>query len=189
MCGTIPPLPQYVFMVCCLVKHRDKFNFIILFTEVKISFLGSAPDSGEWLASLSGRFNPSAHWIGGWVGPRAVLDAAVKRIIPGPCRESNPTTPIVQPVAQRYTDWAITALIVLRYPVTNSVKCLYLTEWRLKISRGLYVQLFFLLVTADKFTMNIFWSVLAAVLQTKHISWFFNEEFWFLSYSRFWNTL
>jgi hypothetical protein len=28
----------------------------------------------------------------------------VKRKIPGPRRESNPRTPIVQPVAQRYTD-------------------------------------------------------------------------------------
>jgi hypothetical protein len=51
------------------------------------------------------------HWIGGWAGPRAVLDAVVKRRIPSPRRESNPTTPIVQPVAQRYTDWAITALV------------------------------------------------------------------------------
>jgi hypothetical protein len=31
------------------------------------------------------------------------LDAAVKRKIPSSRRESNPTTPIVQPVAQRYT--------------------------------------------------------------------------------------
>jgi hypothetical protein len=46
----------------------------------------------------------------GWVGPRAVLDAVVKRKIPSPRQESNPRTPIVQPVAQRYTDWAITAL-------------------------------------------------------------------------------
>jgi hypothetical protein len=44
------------------------------------------------------------------VGPRAVLDAVVKRKIPSPRRESNPRTPIVQPVAQRYTDWDITAL-------------------------------------------------------------------------------
>jgi hypothetical protein len=51
---------------------------------------------------------PDTHWIGGWVGPRAVLDAMVKRKIPSPRRESNPRTPIVQPVAQRYTDWAIT---------------------------------------------------------------------------------
>jgi hypothetical protein len=48
--------------------------------------------------------------IGGWVDPRGVLDAVVKRKIPSPGRESNPKTPIVQPVAQNYTDWAITAL-------------------------------------------------------------------------------
>jgi hypothetical protein len=53
---------------------------------------------------------PSTHWIGGWVGARAVLDALVKRKIPSPRRESNPRTPIVQPIAQRYTDWAIAAL-------------------------------------------------------------------------------
>jgi hypothetical protein len=35
----------------------------------------------------------------------------VKRKIPSPNpQESNPRTPIVQTVAQRYTDWAITAL-------------------------------------------------------------------------------
>jgi hypothetical protein len=39
------------------------------------------------------------------VGTRAVLDTVVKRKIPSPRRESNPRTPIVQPVAQRYTDW------------------------------------------------------------------------------------
>jgi hypothetical protein len=55
-----------------------------------------------------GRFTPrerapGTHWIEGWVGPRDVLDA-VKRKIPSPHRESNPRTPIVQPVAQRYTD-------------------------------------------------------------------------------------
>jgi hypothetical protein len=44
------------------------------------------------------------------VGPRTVLDAVVKRKIPSSRRESNPKTPIVPPVAQRYTDWAITVL-------------------------------------------------------------------------------
>jgi hypothetical protein len=38
------------------------------------------------------------------MGLRAVLDAVVKRKILSPRRESNPRTPIVQPVAQRYTD-------------------------------------------------------------------------------------
>jgi hypothetical protein len=38
------------------------------------------------------------------VGPRAVLDVVVKRKIPSPRWESNLITPIIQPVAQRYTD-------------------------------------------------------------------------------------
>jgi hypothetical protein len=50
-------------------------------------------------------------WTGGWVGPRAVLDTVVKRKISISHRESNLRTPIVQPVAQRYTDWAIMTLI------------------------------------------------------------------------------
>jgi hypothetical protein len=58
---------------------------------------------------------PGTLWTGGWMCPRGVLDAAVKRKIPSPRQESNPRTPIVQPVAQRYTDWAIAALIVGPY--------------------------------------------------------------------------
>jgi hypothetical protein len=46
------------------------------------------------------------------VGPRTVLDVVVKGKIPSPCQESNPRTPIVQPVAQHYTDWAIKALFI-----------------------------------------------------------------------------
>jgi hypothetical protein len=69
----------------------------------------SALDGGEWSVSRHGHFTPSerapgTHWIGGWVGSRAVLNAVVKRKNPSPRRESNPRTPIVQPVAQRYTD-------------------------------------------------------------------------------------
>jgi hypothetical protein len=33
----------------------------------------------------------------GWMGPRAILDAVVKREILSPCWESKPRTPIVQP--------------------------------------------------------------------------------------------
>jgi hypothetical protein len=43
-------------------------------------------------------------WIGGWVSPRAILNAVVKRKIPSPRRQSIPRTPTVQPIAQRYTD-------------------------------------------------------------------------------------
>jgi hypothetical protein len=53
---------------------------------------------------------PGTRWIGGWVGLIAVVDVVVKRKIPSPCQESNPRTPIVQPVAQRYTNRAIVAL-------------------------------------------------------------------------------
>jgi hypothetical protein len=44
---------------------------------------------GEWSASRPGRFTPreraaGKHWMGGWVGPRAGLNAVVKRKIPSP---------------------------------------------------------------------------------------------------------
>jgi hypothetical protein len=62
-----------------------------------------------------GRFTPrerapGTHWIRSWVGPSAVLDAVMKRKISGFRRESNPRTPIIQPIAQRYTDWVTTEI-------------------------------------------------------------------------------
>jgi hypothetical protein len=89
------------------------------------AFLTSALDGGEWSALRPGRFTsrekaPSTHWIGGWVGSRAVLDAVVKRKIPSLRRESNPRTPVVQPVVQHYTDWAIMALCSVTYIFTIS---------------------------------------------------------------------
>jgi hypothetical protein len=70
--------------------------------------LTSELDGHEWSASLPDRFTPreralGTHWIGGWVGPKACLDAVVKRKIPSSRRESNPRTLIVQPLVQRYT--------------------------------------------------------------------------------------
>jgi hypothetical protein len=44
-------------------------------------------------AALPRRKNPGTYWIGGWVGPRASLDAVAKRKIPSPRRESNPNRP------------------------------------------------------------------------------------------------
>jgi hypothetical protein len=52
-----------------------------------------------------GKEAPGTHWIGSWVGPRAGLDAVVKRKIPSSWQESKHRTPIVQPVASHYTDW------------------------------------------------------------------------------------
>jgi hypothetical protein len=93
MIGAIPPLPQHAFMDWCVVKAQGKLYLYLLL------------DGGEWSASRPGRFTPrerarGTHWIGGWVGPRAVLDAVIWRKIPSPRRESNPRIPIVQPVAQ-----------------------------------------------------------------------------------------
>jgi hypothetical protein len=48
------------------------------------SFTTSALDCGKWSASRPGRALPPGkwphrtHWTGGWVGPRAVMDAEVK---------------------------------------------------------------------------------------------------------------
>jgi len=49
----------------------------------------------EWSASCPGycthrERGSGTHWLGGWVGPRAVLDMVV---------ESNPRTLIIQPIA------------------------------------------------------------------------------------------
>jgi hypothetical protein len=57
--------------------------------------LTSALDGGECSDSRLGRFAsrervPCANWIQGWVGPRAGLDAVVKRNIHSSCRGSNP---------------------------------------------------------------------------------------------------
>jgi hypothetical protein len=54
-----------------------------------------AVEGGEWCASHSGRFtpresSPGTHWIGGWVGCRAGLDAMNKEEISCPCWELNP---------------------------------------------------------------------------------------------------
>jgi hypothetical protein len=97
--------------------------------------LTSALDGSEWSASRPGRFTPRerapcTHWIGDWVGPRAVLDAVVKRKIPSPRRETNPRTPIVQPVAQRYTNWAITALNHNKRTDNKSLKIWSLDTWK-----------------------------------------------------------
>jgi hypothetical protein len=97
----------------CLTKHHS----MKAYWEWRYNTysLTSALDGGEWSASRPGRFTPrerapGTHCIGGWVGSRAVLDAVVKRKIPSSRREWNLRTPIVQSVAQRYTNRAITAL-------------------------------------------------------------------------------
>jgi len=54
-----------------------------------------ALDGGEWSASHTDRYTPreralGTHWLRGWMGPTAGLNAVRKRKSPCPCRESNP---------------------------------------------------------------------------------------------------
>jgi hypothetical protein len=66
-----------------LIKH----SAIKMYWEVQVylhTFLTSALDGGEFSASRLGRLTPEVrvpdtHWTGGCVGPRAGLDAMVKR--------------------------------------------------------------------------------------------------------------
>jgi hypothetical protein len=76
-------------------------------------FLTSALAGGECSASRPCRFTPGerasvTHWIGGWVGPRASLDVEKRKFLTLPGLELDPS--VVQPVASRYTDYAIPAL-------------------------------------------------------------------------------
>jgi hypothetical protein len=120
-CANIRKLKTGNSTDCKLIKGKVKVNLSLCLTkhhavktywEVEVyihTFLTSSLDGGEWSASRPGRFTPrekapGTHWTGGSVSPRAILDAVVKRKSPSPRRESNPRTPIVQPVGQRYTD-------------------------------------------------------------------------------------
>jgi hypothetical protein len=64
--------------------------------EVQLhAFLTSILHGGDLSDSRPGRFiprerKPDTHWIGGWVVPRADLDAAAKRKISSRCRDPNP---------------------------------------------------------------------------------------------------
>jgi hypothetical protein len=47
------------------------------------------------------------HFMWRWVGPRNGLDPTQTRKISCLCRESNPDSSAVPPVARLYTDWTI----------------------------------------------------------------------------------
>jgi hypothetical protein len=61
----------------CIIDPGTRWRLVVSFTP--------------WLVYLYG--------IGGWVGPRAVLDMVVKGKIPSPHWKSNPRTFIIQPTA------------------------------------------------------------------------------------------
>jgi hypothetical protein len=74
-------------------------------------FLTSALVGGEWSATRHCRFTPGTHFIGGWVDPRAGLDDMEKWKFFTLLGLEFPSPIVVQPIASRYTDWAIPALV------------------------------------------------------------------------------
>jgi hypothetical protein len=60
-----------------ILNRGTRLRWVVSFTPQPLYFQGSSP---------------VIHWIGGLVGPRAGLDAVVKRKIPSPCRDSNPSS-------------------------------------------------------------------------------------------------
>jgi hypothetical protein len=131
---------------------RRNTCFIFLCTKLSLCFYGalrhedvlgewrysssnsliSALDGGEWSASRLGRFTPrerapGTRWIGGWVGPRAVLDAVAKRKIPAPAgnRTLEPRSFSLYTIINyffRHYRTAVTYVFVLhlRKPVTRN---------------------------------------------------------------------
>jgi hypothetical protein len=51
MRGAIPPLPQYVFMAWCLVKHRDNFTFT--FASLEFTYVSCTVEKNFSFFSLT----------------------------------------------------------------------------------------------------------------------------------------
>jgi len=105
-----------VKFLCITKYHHDMHHAMKTYKRVEIqllTFLTWAWGEGVWSASHPGCFTfreraPGTHWIGGWVGPRIILNAVVKRRISNPSRDSNPRSSSVMPLSYpsscRYED-------------------------------------------------------------------------------------
>jgi hypothetical protein len=97
--------------------------------------LTSALDGGEWstYTSLPLFFQGKSPWypLDGRGGkPQSRSERGGEEKNSSPRRESNPRTSIVQPVAQRYTDWAITVLTAEIKFMRNTAGCAVLDNRR-----------------------------------------------------------
>jgi hypothetical protein len=104
---TVHKLKVKVKLFLCFFNWAQRHEGVLGGAAVELhAFLNSALDGGKWSALRPGRFTsreraPGTHWIWSWVGPRASLDAVVKRKNSQPLPGLEPL--IMQPVAQRYT--------------------------------------------------------------------------------------
>jgi hypothetical protein len=72
------------FVFCYNPEQAPRYEGVWVSGGIAPTFLTLALDGGEWSASRPGHFTageraPDTHWIGGWVGPRAGLNAVKKR--------------------------------------------------------------------------------------------------------------
>jgi hypothetical protein len=99
---------------------------------------GIAGTRRECSALLSCRLtlgrSPGTHWTGGWVVPRAGLDAIEKRrVFP----LAGNRTPAIQPVARSHTGWGIPAHGWSRWSITWCLLSVaYVVSWQEE--RGIY---------------------------------------------------
>jgi hypothetical protein len=96
--GKVVPVLNYKYWA---LRHEDIWGSGLIAPP----FLTFTLDEVEWSAPrlcgfAPGVGAPGTHWIGGWVGPRAGVDAVEKRKILH-CRETNPDRPV-----RRCTGWA-----------------------------------------------------------------------------------
>jgi hypothetical protein len=78
----------------CLTKHEAMKAYEGVEVQLHV-FLNSALDGCEWSAARPDSFTPGertagAHFLGGWVDPRACLNAVAKRKIRRFRRETQP---------------------------------------------------------------------------------------------------
>jgi hypothetical protein len=82
----ITSLKVEVKVPCASTEHHAMKAYWVLRIELQLhAFLTSALYGGKWSAAGPGcstpkERTPSSHWIGGWVGPKAGLDAVVVSI-------------------------------------------------------------------------------------------------------------
>jgi hypothetical protein len=116
----------------------------------------SALDEGGWIASRPGRLYPreraGTHCTGGWVGLRAGMDRCGKS---RPPQGFDPRT--FQPVASRYTDWAVPAHRWGSWSSAKYFKSVYNTSSPVGYHSGLTSSdLFFFLAVASHFGIRHF---------------------------------